>query len=251
MSNDAPAPAAQAPPPPPPPSVSPIGRIIGTFFSPTPTFQSIAAKPGFLLPLVLWTLVSLSVSMVIAQRLDFDKMTRARVEASGATLTEDQIQSQIAASKKIAPAFTYGIGLLSPIFVSIVVTLVFWAAFKAFGWDFTFKQSLGATTHAFLPGVLGALIFIPILMKRETLDPQAMGDMLRSNLGFLVDQHTSPAVHSLLSSLDVFSLWTGILLAIGYSAAARISAKSAGGLVFGIWALYVLGKAGLAALLPH
>jgi uncharacterized membrane protein YeaQ/YmgE (transglycosylase-associated protein family) len=245
MSNAEPVPAAQAP------SISPIGRVIGTFFSPTPTFQSIAARPGFLLPLILWTLLSLTVSMVIAQRLDFDKMTRARVEKSGATLTEDQIQSQIAAAKKIAPAFTYGIGLLSPIFVSIIVTLVFWAAFKAFGWDFTFKQSLGATTHSFLPGVLGALIFIPILLKRETLDPQTMGDMLHSNLGFLVDQHTSPAIHSLLGSLDVFSLWTAILLTIGYAAAARVSRKGAGGLVFGIWALYVLGKAGLAALLPH
>jgi hypothetical protein len=95
------------------------------------------------------------------------------------------------------------------------------------------------------------LIFIPILLKRETLDPQTMGDMLHSNLGFLVDQHTSPAIHSLFGSLDVFALWTAILLTIGYAAAARVSRKGAGGLVFGIWALYVLGKAGLAALLPH
>lgn len=236
---------------PPPPEVSAIGRIIGAFFSPVPTFQSIANKPGFLLPLILWTAISLVISSFIGQRLDFEKMTRSRVEASGQTVTEEQIQAQVAAQKKFAPIFTIAIGLLSPIFVTLIVTLVFWAAFKAFGWDYTFKQGLGATAHSFLPGVLGALLFIPVILKRETLDPQSMGDMFRSNLGFLSDPHTAPAVHSLLQSIDVFSLWTAILLTIGYSAAARVSRKASGGLVFGIWALYVLGKAGLAALLPH
>lgn len=250
MSTQTPA-APGAPAAPPPPEVSGIGRIFGTFFSPVPTFQSIAAKPGFLLPLILWTLVSLGVSSIIGPRLDFDKMTRARVEASGQTVPEEQIQAQVAAQKKFAPIFTYGIGILSPILVSLIVTLVFWAAFKAFGWDFTFKQGMSVTTHSFLPSALGGLLFIPILLKHETLDPQAMGDMLRSNLGFLVDQHSSPAVHSFLQSIDVFSFWSLILLTIGFAAAGRISRKASGGLVFGVWALYVLGKAGLAALLPH
>jgi hypothetical protein len=38
------------------------------------------------------------------------------------------------------------------------------------------------------------------------------------------------------------------LLVIGFAAAAKASRRKAAGLVVGVWALYVLGKAGWAAI---
>jgi hypothetical protein len=70
---------------------------------------------------------------------------------------------------------------------------------------------------------------------------------LSSNLGFLVDSK-SAALHSILSSLDVFSFWTLALLVIGFAASARVSRKAATGVIVAIWALLVLGKAGFAAI---
>jgi hypothetical protein len=54
---------------------------------------------------------------------------------------------------------------------------------------------------------------------------------------------------SLLGSLDLFSFWTMILMALGYSATSpkKISVGSAFFTVFACWALYVLCKVGLAA----
>jgi hypothetical protein len=75
-----------------------------------------------------------------------------------------------------------------------------------------------------------------------------MSDLLRSNLGFLVERKAAPALHSLLGSLDLFAIWTMVLLTIGYAIAARISRKAAGAIVVALWAVYILGKAGLAAL---
>ena len=74
-----------------------------------------------------------------------------------------------------------------------------------------------------------------------------MGDMLRSNLGFLAPPDAK-ALHSLLGSLDVFSFWTMGLLAIGLAAAARIRKGQAAGVVVSLWLVYVLAKAGLAAI---
>lgn len=236
----APAPAPQA--------VSAPARVIGAFFSPAPTFQSIAARPGFLLPLALWIAASLLVSAFILPRMDYEGMTRARLEKTGQSIPEDRIQAQVAMQKRIAPKITIAIGALAPVIITLLVTVVFWASFKAFGWDFTFRQGLGVTSHAFLPGVLGALILIPVLSSKETIDPQNMSDLLRSNLGFLVERKPSPALHSLLGSLDLFAIWTMVLLTIGYAAAARVSRKAAGAIVVALWAVYILGKAGLAAL---
>jgi hypothetical protein len=229
--------------------VSAPARIVGTFFSPTATFQSIARRPGFILPVLLWTAASILITMMMLPKIDFDRMIRSSIEKRGQSVPEDRIQQIVAQQKRMAPVLYTAIGGVTPVIICLLVTLVFWAAFKAFGWDLTFKQGLGVTTHGFLPGVLGGIILIPVMSARESIDPQAMGDLLRSNLGFLVEKDSSPVVHSLLQSVDVFSFWSLFLMTIGYSAAARISRKSAGGVVVGIWAIYVLGKAGLAAIL--
>lgn len=245
MSAAAPPPAAPAPQPAP---VSAVGRVVGAFFSPGETFRSIAARPGFLLPVILWTLVSLGIGILIQPKIDYDRLIRSSLEKRGQTLPEERVQQIVAQQKKIG-SVTGTVGpAVAPIIVSLLVTLVFWGAFKAFGWDFTFKQGLGVTTHGFLPNVLGALILIPVIQQRETVDPRNLGDLLRSNLGFLVDQQSAPVVHSLLQSIDVFSFWTIALLTIGYSAAGRTSRKSAAGVVIGVWAVYVLAKAGFAAI---
>ena len=235
--------------PPPGPAVSAPARVVGAFFSPVSTFESIAARPGFLLPILLWTAASLLVTAFLLPKIDFDRMIRTSLEKRGQTVPEERIQSIVARQKRMAPVLYNVIGVVSPALICLLVTLVYWASFKAFGWDFGFRQGFGATAHAFLPGVLGAFVLLAILTQQETVDPTAMGDLLRSNLGFLVDKKSSPALHSLLESLDLFSLWSLVLLSIGYAAAARVSKKSSAGVVFTIWALYVLGKAGLSALL--
>ncbi len=234
---------------PPPEPTSAVGRLVGTFFSPGATFRSIAARPGFVAPLILWTVISLALYAAMAPKFDYDRMTRSSLEKKGQTIPEERIQAIVATQKKIAPVIGMVIFALVPTIATLVVALVFWASFKAFGWDLTFRQGVGVTAHAFLPSVVGTLLLVPVVIQRESIDPQGIPDLLRSNLGFLVDTASSPALHSLLGSIDVFSIWTLILLTIGFAAAGRTSRKAAAGVVFTIWALYVLGKAGLAAVL--
>ena len=236
-------------PGPPPEPVSAVGRLAGVFFSPGATFRSIAARPGFVAPLILWTVISLALYAAMAPKFDYERMIRASLEKRGQTVPEDRIQSMVATQKKIAPVIGLVFSAIVPTLATLIVALVFWASFKAFGWDVTFRQGVGVSAHAFLPSVVGTLLLIPVVLQRETIDPQGEPDLLRSNLAFLVDKASSPALHSLLGSIDVFSLWTLVLLTIGFAAAGRTSRKAAAGVVFTIWALFVLGKAGLAALL--
>jgi hypothetical protein len=228
-----------------------VGRVIGTFFSPTPTFQSIAVKPSFLLPLLIWMALAFATGAVMQPKVDYDRLVRSSLEKRGQNLPEERIQSIVEQQKKFSKIAYTAFPIVVPWLITLIVTLVFLGVFKAFGWDFTFKQGFGATAHAFLPGMLAAIGLIFILRGQETVDPRNLADLFRSNLGFLSDPQSSPVVHSLLQSIDLFSFWTIGLLAIGYSTAARTSRKSALMAVIGVWALYVLGKAGLAALLPH
>jgi hypothetical protein len=127
---------------------------------------------------------------------------------------------------------------------------VLWGSCQAFGWDVKFKQSLGVTTHAFLPQTLASAALLGVLWNRDTVDRATMGDALRTNLGFLADAHANPVGHALVSSVDAVSLWVAILLVLGLSAAAKAPRARVAILVGSLWVLFVLGKAGLAAVLP-
>ncbi len=231
----------------PAPGDSALARIPGVFFSPVRTFEAIARRPTWLAPVVLWLLASLAITAVIMPRLDFEKMTRERFEKSGQTVSEEQLQSMVEQQKRFAPIFGYLWAVISAVGIPLLVAVILWGAFRAFGWDTTYKQSLGVTSHGFLPGVLGALLLMPLAARQERVDPDGLGDLLRSNLGFLAGPDAK-VLHSLLGSIDIFSFWTIALLTVGLAAAAKIRRGQAAAVIVVLWVLYVLGKAGFAAI---
>ncbi|HEY6148323.1 MAG TPA: YIP1 family protein, partial [Thermoanaerobaculia bacterium] len=209
--------------------------------------ESIARKPTWIAPLILMTALSLGLTAAILQKIDYDQVIRQAIAKRGQTVPEDQMSSIIERQKKFGGIFGWFFGVAGPTVASLVVAVVIWGAFKAFGWDARFPQAFGVTTHAFLPGILKSALLLFLVSRQESVNPQALGDLLSSNLGFLVDSK-SAVLHSLLQSIDVFSLWTLALLVIGFAFSARVSRKAAAGVIVALWVLVVLGKAGFAGL---
>ncbi len=231
-----------------PSEVGAVARVSGVLFSPGKTFESIARRPTWLVPLLVWTLLSLAVTNVLLPKVDYDRLIRGSIEKRGQNVPEERVQTIIESQKRIAPVLYNGIAVVSPVVVALLVAVVLWGAFKAFGWDTSFRQAFGVTTHAFLPGVLASILLIPIIVNRESVDPRSLGDLLRSNLGFLVERESGKALHALLGSIDLFSLWSLYLFVVGFAAAAKVSRGKSAGIIVTLWALLVLGKAGWAAL---
>jgi hypothetical protein len=223
----------------PEPSPSAAGRIVGVFVSPGETFASIARRPTWLVPLLLWTAVSIAVTALLIPKIDYEKLIRTSIEKRGQTIPEERMPAIIEQQKKIGSIIGWAFAGVGPALTGLLVAVVVWGSFKAFGWDTRFNQAFGVTTHAFLPGVLKAAILGFLITRQESVDPQALGDLLRSNLGFLVARDSSKALHSLLGSIDVFSLWTLFLFVVGFSAAAKIKRGSAAGVIVALWLLTV------------
>jgi hypothetical protein len=230
------------------PDVGALARIPGALFSPGRTFESIARRPTWVAPVVLWTILSVAVAAVLVPRIDYEKLTRRAMEKRGQTVSEDRLQAIVEQQKKFGGAITYAISACSPVVITLLVAAVLLGAFKAFGWDLTFRQSLGTTAHAFLPGMVGAILLLILLPRQESVDPSGIGDLLRSNLGFLVERDSAKALHSLLGAIDIFSIWSLVLFTVGYAAAAKVRRSQAAAVVVSLWALFVLARAGLAAL---
>src|SRR5256884_5574099 len=154
-----PAPEAQA-------SISPFGRIVGIFFSPGKTFEDIVRKPGWVLPLVLTTILSIGVSFAINQRINWREFMSQQIEKNprAAQMSAEQKQQQIEGGAKFSPPFTYAIGLLGPILAVLVIGLVMWGAYSLLGGASTnFTTAFSITSHAFLTGLVSSPLFILVL----------------------------------------------------------------------------------------
>lgn len=230
--------------------ISPIGRIIGIFFSPKATFEDIVRKPSWVLPILLGTILSIAVSFSINQRMNWREFMSQQIEKSprAAQLSAEQKQQQIEGGAKFTPVFTYAIGVCGPILAALIIGLVMWGAYSLIGGISTnFSTAFGITAHAFLTGLVSSPLFILILY----LKPFGTADLenpVAANLAAILPDDAAKWLVALCKSFDLFTFWTLILLAIGFAAVNPKKLKGAKSftIAFSVWAVYVLCRVGWA-----
>ena len=238
-----PAPEAQA-------AVSPFGRIVGVFFSPKATFEDIVRKPSWILPISLLTVFSLAVCFAINQRVNWRDFISQQMEKSpqAAQMSPEQKQQRIEGGAKFSPIFTYAVGLLGPIIGALVVALVMWGAYSLLGGASTnFGTSFAITSHAWLTGLISSILFIVVLYLKPygTID---LENPVAANLAAVLPDDAAKWLVALGKSIDLFTIWTLILLAIGFSAAdpKKLRGSKAFSIAFSVWAVYVVLRVGWA-----
>jgi hypothetical protein len=232
------------------PSLSPVARIMGVFFSPKSTFQDIVRKPSWMLPILLTTILSILVSVAINQRINWREFMSQQIEKSprAAQMSAEQKQQQIEGGAKFTPPFTYAIGVLGPIVITLIFTLVMWGAYSLLGGASTnFTTAFSITAHAFLTGLVSSPLFILILY----LKPYGTADLdnpVAANLAAFLPDESAKWLVALCKSIDLFTFWTLILLAIGFSAVNPKKLKGAKPftIAFSVWAVFVLCRVGWA-----
>jgi hypothetical protein len=232
---------------------SSAGRLIGALFSPVRTFQSIAARPTWGVALAVLLIATTAVGVLANQRIDKDdmrQMVRERIEKSQGQATPEQLERAVSMTEKINSVTRWLIPLFTLV-VYLLIAALFYGAFHFFGGsEIPYKTSFAVALHGFMPGLVAALVTLPVLLSRPhiNLKDAQSGNLLASNLGAFAPESLGTAARSLLSSLDFFSLWSLLLLIVGYRIAARVSTATATTVVVVLWALYVAAKVGLAAL---
>ncbi len=247
---DAMATAAEVPNP---PAKSVVARLIGVFFSPGATFADIAQYPNFIAPLVLAIVASVAVTETMLAKIGMERIVRTSIERSNraSSMSPEQMDQAIQQGAKIGAIVAHVLGALGPgIFLLILAGIGILILVPIFGAKTNFKTVFSVTCYADMPAVLGALITIPVMLfgDPETFNPQTP---MPSNPAFFLDQQTtSKALYAFASSVDIFTIWLLIVLSIGLSAASahKVKTRSVFLVYFGLWALWVIGKVGWAAI---
>jgi hypothetical protein len=234
--------------------LSQVERFIDVFVSPAKTFNDIRRNASWWLPFVVICILSFGFAYVVLHKVGLATLVDSVIH-NNASLG-DRIANaspadaaHIRASIEMQFRFMY----VAPIII-IVVGLIVAGIFLAtanfgLGGRATYKQMLAVWFYGTLPMMFISLLTIITLYAGMQNDAFDINNTVGTNIGYFLLGGDSPHwLTTLLSSVDVFAIWSAILLTIGVSIVAGVKRSSAAIVVFGWWVLFILGKTAFAAI---
>ncbi len=244
--------AAVVPPPAPAP-LSEAQRIAYTFFAPGKTFTDLRRSASWWAPFLLIVIVSLAFSYVVDQKVGFRKVVDNLIELQPKqaerleALPPDQREKNLALQVTITKAISYGFPLIA-LALYFVYSAVLFATLK-FGAsaDIQYTKMFALVVYTRLPELLRALLAILSMLAGVSTDGFNIQNPLATNPGYFIDPSGSAVLRALLSPLDVITIWSLVLTAIGISCISKVKRGTAFAIVFGWYVIIVIGRVAITA----
>lgn len=196
------------------------------------------ATSGFGVPMLVVT-VLLALSFVVNRGVLQPIMDAEFTRGAAAAMRKDPrvTMEQMAGFRTMIEKFAVLFAIIGPPVVILCVGLALWVAGKLV----EARQSLGAAlmvaSYAYVPRVIASIVGG---VEGLVMDPASLDGQYRVSIGpgrFLDPDATAPLVMGLLGRLDVFTLWTTVLLAIGLSVTGGIPRRQAAMAAAIVWFL--------------
>jgi hypothetical protein len=231
--------------------LSQVERVVDTFIAPTKTFTDILRSTTWWLPFLLGSIVSYGLMAGIAQKVGWSQLTDNQIQsspASQAQLASATPEQGIKIRSMMTASFKYGFAAAPVInlLYLLVISVVFWPTLNfVFAGKATFGQVFSVMTYAFLPEAIKALIATGVLYIGTSAENFTADNMLGTSPGYYISN--PGALKVFLTSLDIFTIWAMVLMALGLAIVGKTKKSSAFITVFGWWILIVLIKTGYTA----
>lgn len=210
-----------------------VQKILGVFFSPTKTFESINRKPGWIVPIVVFLLITITVSIIanpILLPMQKEKILE-RMEAQGATKDQmDKVSERIEKSAK----FGFIFASISLIIKILILTLIVWFVGNIIlGKNSTFEKIFSMYVYSYLPWIFGVVLVVILMVIQKTPDVHF------SIAAFMPGEQSGKFIYNVLRSIGVFSIWHFIVLTIGFSVSYKISLQKNLGSIIILLLIYI------------
>lgn len=234
------------------PGLSQVERVICTFTAPSKTFTDIKRSTSWWLPFLITVAFAYLFFGAVTTKVTWPVVAENNVKQSPKQaenldkLAPEQRASQlkiIAISTEVGFALTPVIALLG---AAVVAGILFATINFGFGGKSTFWQVFAVTFYAGLPGIFKYLLGTIALFVG--LDPEnfKISNFAGTNVGYYLPPDTSKAVMAIATSLDIITIWSLVLTAIGLSIVANTKRSSAYIAVFGWWIVVTVVSVGAA-----
>jgi hypothetical protein len=245
---ESPVPSAQPAP------LSEGARLINTFIAPSKTFTDLRRSAQWWAPWILISIFSIVFVYAMGKQVGFDQISKNQVAHSSRAdqfekLPADQQAKQLQLSTKIIGFFAYGSPLMI-LFYLLIETVALWATFKvAAGAETSFGQAYAIVMYAGLPGIVGAILGTISLFAGVNPEGFDINNPVGTNLAYYLDPETTGKfVRGMASSLDLISIWTLVLIGIGFACTSKVKRSTAIMIVAGWYLAFKLLTSALASL---
>ncbi len=214
-----------------PQAKSPLERLIGVFVSPSSIMQDIAARPSWVLPLILVTIVG-SVSAFFLK----DVILQTQLEAmEKRNMTAEQIEQARPMMEKMM-TYTVPLFLLvtTPLFYLVIAGVLMFLGNVILGGETKFSQLFSITCWSGVITVLSSLINVPIMANKMVMESAT------SLSSLLPSEENKSLLYHLFSQIDLFWIWWVAVIGFGVAAVYKFSTRKAMTMVFSLWAIYVV-----------
>ena len=237
-----------------PAGLSRVERLLDAYVAPGKTFIDIHRSASWWLPCVLSLLASVLFAFALQHEIGFKKVAESIVNNSPqmqdriSSMTPAQVQQMEATIATSVRISTYAFPVLILI-IALVCAAVLMASFNfGLGAQARFGQYLALWFYATLPMLLKSLLISVTLFAGLGADQFNIQNPLGSNLGYYIGQDAPAWLTGLLSFVDVFTLWSVVLLVLGGAIVARVKRNQAAIVVVGWFVLVIFVSTVMAAL---
>ncbi len=234
------------------PPLSQTQRILNTFIAPARTFADVRRNRSWWLPFLVLAIFAYGFTLTALSQIGAARLAESAIHNNPAQnerlqqATPEQRAQTLRITANIMQASFY----LWPVFqllITAVAALLLWVGFNfILGGGGTFSGMFTLTMFAWLPTIIKSLLSILMIFLGDA-DGFNVSDPVGTNPGFYMAADSSPFLKTLLGSLDLFTLWTLALMAIGGAIVARVKVRNGIVLVMVAWLVAVLARAAIAA----
>jgi hypothetical protein len=229
-------------------------RLAYTFFAPSRTFTDLRRSASWWAPFLIIAIVALLFIYVVDQKVGFRKVVDNLIQSQPAQaeridqLPPDQKQKVMQRQVTWTRILSYATPIFALAIYAIAAGILLATLNFGAGAELKFKTLFALYIYASLPSVLKALLGILSLLAGVSIDGFNIQNPVATNPGYFIDANGSAVLRALLTPLDVFSLWTLVLAAIGITCISKVKLGTAFAIVFGWFGVVVLARVAIAAI---
>ncbi len=229
-------------------------RILNTFFAPSKTFGSLHRNPTWWMAWLLLVLVSYGYVYTMDKKIGVEQITQSEIAKNTRAaepfdrMAPEQRQQALERAARISRIIYYIVPVFSLVFY-LIIAAVLMATFNfGLGTEVPFKVALAITIYGLLPSGISAIVGIVSMVAGVHPEGFNARNPVASNPAYFMDPLAHKFLYGLLSGLDVFSLWSVVLLGIGFACQSKVKRSTAIMVVLGWFVLVKLAGAGWAAM---
>jgi hypothetical protein len=210
-------------------------------FHPTSQLPRAAEQRLYWVPLLLATAAALLFSIVAVPRVDFERAASDALDRSegAAQMTPHDREVKLEQARKVAALAAYTGAAFGTAISALIAAMGVWLAFQVVGTKPGFPQTFTVMCWALLPGAIEAVLSVPALLARGTIQAEQLASILPTNLGVILPSSVTGPPALLLGAVDLFSLWSIWIVAAGMAGVAKVSRRRALVTVTVLWIAYV------------